>query len=179
VTYHIIYKARPKRPKRTLICITFQEAAIVESARDVPYVDINVNLCTLCPLYRPEQGNIVGRKYINSCKFISPYGTSLADSTIVFLLRTVKLYFAILPRDCYRLHAVCDVHIIIVYKGQKVRVEKKAFDLPPARKNIVFLLRSVKLYFSVLPRSCYRLLCSECVWPGGLLRPERMRRTKG
>jgi hypothetical protein len=24
-----------------------------------------VSLCTLCPLYRPEQGNIVGREYIN------------------------------------------------------------------------------------------------------------------
>jgi hypothetical protein len=39
----------------------------------------------------------VGRKYINSCKFISPYGTSLADSTIGFLYildpRAELIYF--------------------------------------------------------------------------------------
>jgi hypothetical protein len=29
--------------------------------------------CTLCPLYRPEQGNIVGRKYIKVCKFVQIY----------------------------------------------------------------------------------------------------------
>jgi hypothetical protein len=45
-------------------------------------IDICKNLCTLCPLYRPEQGNIVGREYINFCKFLLPYGISLSDSTI-------------------------------------------------------------------------------------------------
>jgi hypothetical protein len=33
-------------------------------------------LCTLCPLYRPEQGNIVGRKYIKKfkkfCELVNP-----------------------------------------------------------------------------------------------------------
>jgi hypothetical protein len=38
--------------------------------------------CTLCLLYRPEQGNIVGRKYIKVCKLIVPFGRSLRDSTI-------------------------------------------------------------------------------------------------
>jgi hypothetical protein len=28
-------------------------------------IEICKNLCTLCPLYRPDQGNIVGREYIN------------------------------------------------------------------------------------------------------------------
>jgi hypothetical protein len=35
--------------------------------------------CTLCLLYRPERGNIVGRKYI---KFMCPYGTFIADLPI-------------------------------------------------------------------------------------------------
>jgi hypothetical protein len=30
--------------------------------------------CTLCPLYRPEQGNIVGRNYIKVCKFLQIHG---------------------------------------------------------------------------------------------------------
>jgi hypothetical protein len=29
-----------------------------------------------------DQGNIVGREYIHSCKFLYPYVTSLGDSTI-------------------------------------------------------------------------------------------------
>jgi hypothetical protein len=59
--------------------------SIVESARDVrtiwgyKFARIYVHFC---PLYCPYLGDIVGREYINSCKFISPYGTSLADSTI-------------------------------------------------------------------------------------------------
>jgi hypothetical protein len=35
-----------------------------------------VILCTLCPLFRPEQGNIVGREYINSRNFVELYGIS-------------------------------------------------------------------------------------------------------
>jgi hypothetical protein len=31
----------------------------------------------------PEQGDIVGREYIISSKFMPPYGILLADSTIV------------------------------------------------------------------------------------------------
>jgi hypothetical protein len=38
-------------------------------------IKICKNLCT-------EQGNIVGRKYINSYKFLYPYGITLGDSTI-------------------------------------------------------------------------------------------------
>jgi hypothetical protein len=34
-------------------------------------------------LYRPDQGNIVGREYINFYKFLLPYGISLSDSTTV------------------------------------------------------------------------------------------------
>jgi hypothetical protein len=37
------------------------------------------------PIWDPHQGDIVGREYIHSCKFISPYGTSLGDSTITQL----------------------------------------------------------------------------------------------
>jgi hypothetical protein len=45
-------------------------------------IEICKHLCTLCPLYRPDQGNIVGREYINFYKFLLPYGISLSDSTI-------------------------------------------------------------------------------------------------
>jgi hypothetical protein len=31
-----------------------------------------------------RQGDIVGREYIHSCKFLYPYGTSFGDSTIVY-----------------------------------------------------------------------------------------------
>jgi hypothetical protein len=56
----------------------FRDRAIVESPRDVPYGDINLQECMYSlPLYCPDQGDIVGREYIHSCKFISPYGTSL------------------------------------------------------------------------------------------------------
>jgi hypothetical protein len=34
-------------------------------------------------LYRPDQGDIVGRDYTISSKFMPPYGVLLADSTIV------------------------------------------------------------------------------------------------
>jgi hypothetical protein len=108
----------------------FKCPIIVESPRDVPYGDINLQecticpadtatnpnlswpalrrprlpavalsaghiVCTLCPLYCPDQGDIVGREYIHSCKFISPYGTSLGDSTIGLGL-DFRLPFAIL-----------------------------------------------------------------------------------
>jgi hypothetical protein len=43
-------------------------------------IEICKNLCTLCPLYRPDQGNIVGRENINFYKFLLPYGISLSDS---------------------------------------------------------------------------------------------------
>jgi hypothetical protein len=36
----------------------------------------------LCPLYCPDQGDIVGREYIHFYKFLLPYGISLRDSTI-------------------------------------------------------------------------------------------------
>jgi hypothetical protein len=45
-------------------------------------IEICKNLCTLCPLYCPDQGDIVGREYINFYKFLLPYGISLRDSTI-------------------------------------------------------------------------------------------------
>jgi hypothetical protein len=45
-------------------------------------IEICKNLCTLCPLYRPDQVNIVGREYIHFYKFLLPYGISLIDSTI-------------------------------------------------------------------------------------------------
>jgi hypothetical protein len=45
-------------------------------------IKICKNVCTLCPLYCPDQGDIVGREYIHSCKFLYPYGTSLSDSSI-------------------------------------------------------------------------------------------------
>jgi hypothetical protein len=35
-----------------------------------------------CPLNCPAQGDIVGREYMNFCKFMGPYGTFLADLTI-------------------------------------------------------------------------------------------------
>jgi hypothetical protein len=47
-------------------------------------IEICKKLCTLCPLYRPDQGNIVGRVYIHFYKFLLPYGISLSDSTIGF-----------------------------------------------------------------------------------------------
>jgi hypothetical protein len=46
-------------------------------------IKICKNVCTLCPLYYPDQGDIVGREYIHSCKFLYPYGTSLGDSTLI------------------------------------------------------------------------------------------------
>jgi hypothetical protein len=49
-------------------------------------IEICKNLCTLCPLYCPDQGDIVGREYINFYKFLLPYGISLRDSTIVYQL---------------------------------------------------------------------------------------------
>jgi hypothetical protein len=45
-------------------------------------IEICKNVCTLCPLYCPDQGDIVGREYINVYKFLLPYGISLRDSTI-------------------------------------------------------------------------------------------------
>jgi hypothetical protein len=45
-------------------------------------IEICKNLCTLCPLYCPDQGDIAGREYINVYKFLLPYGISLRDSTI-------------------------------------------------------------------------------------------------
>jgi hypothetical protein len=45
-------------------------------------IEICKNLCTLCSLYCPDQGDIVGREYINFYKFLLPYGISLRDSTI-------------------------------------------------------------------------------------------------
>jgi hypothetical protein len=45
-------------------------------------IEICKTLCTLCPPYRPDQGNIVGREYINFYKFLLPCGISLRDSTI-------------------------------------------------------------------------------------------------
>jgi hypothetical protein len=58
---------------------------VLSNRREMYHMGINIckNVCTLCPLYRPDQGNIVGRKYIHSCKFLYSYGTSLGDSTIV------------------------------------------------------------------------------------------------
>jgi hypothetical protein len=45
---------------------------------------MGIKICkNVCPLYCPDQGDIVGREYIHSCKFLYPYGTSLGDSTIV------------------------------------------------------------------------------------------------
>jgi hypothetical protein len=59
-------------------------------------IEICKNLCTLCPIYRPDQGNIVGREYINFYKFLLPYGISLSDSTIVNTSRHLTfLYFLI------------------------------------------------------------------------------------
>jgi hypothetical protein len=37
----------------------------------------------LCQLLHADQGDIVGREYIISSKFMPPYGILLADSTIV------------------------------------------------------------------------------------------------
>jgi hypothetical protein len=45
-------------------------------------IEICKNVCTLCPLYCPDQGDIVGREYIIFYKFLLPYGISLRDSTI-------------------------------------------------------------------------------------------------
>jgi hypothetical protein len=55
-------------------------------------ITICKNVCTLCPLYRPDQGDIVGREYIHSCKFLYPYGTSLGDSTIANVKKYLSPY---------------------------------------------------------------------------------------
>jgi hypothetical protein len=39
-------------------------------------------------LYHPDQGDIVGREYIISSKFMPPYGILLADSTIIVICIT-------------------------------------------------------------------------------------------
>jgi hypothetical protein len=76
-----------KRPKNhRLFSALFQgQMSILLLNRGEIYrmvIEICKNVCTLCPLYRPDQGNIVGREYINFYKFLLPYGISLSDSTI-------------------------------------------------------------------------------------------------
>jgi hypothetical protein len=63
----------------------------LSNRREMYHMGIKIckNVCTLCLLYRPDQGNIVGREYIHSCKFLYPYGTSLGDSTIITFENTV------------------------------------------------------------------------------------------
>jgi hypothetical protein len=48
---------------------------IILAPCDAGYVQNCTGLCTFCPLYRPDQGNIVGRKYIKNSmaiRYISP-----------------------------------------------------------------------------------------------------------
>jgi hypothetical protein len=86
-------------------------------------------VCTLCPLYRPEQGNIVGREYIHLTQKLTIFGSGLGklfakqfsssirpptemanpslESYIDALLMTIYEYFRLYVR-CQRFESISE-----------------------------------------------------------------------
>jgi hypothetical protein len=70
------------------------------------YIKNCQKLCTLCPLYRPDQGDIVGREYIIFDNLLCTYGKSLREARV-----GNKVSFAILSLGCS-----CMTTIVLVNK---------------------------------------------------------------
>jgi hypothetical protein len=62
IIYHLAQRGTP-----TKFLLLLNRGEIYHMALEA---EMRTLLCTLCPLYRPEQGNIVGREYIKVCEFL-------------------------------------------------------------------------------------------------------------